>query len=60
MTLKDFKISAVDTSKGLTLGEVKTETAEKISAKAQGACGMGYECAGGGGRCGMSYNCAGQ
>lgn len=45
MTLKDFKISAVDTSKGLTLGE--QEIFNNVHSKAYGACGAGYECAGG-------------
>lgn len=58
MLLKDFKISSVDTSKGLTLGEYKAE--EKVKAKAYGTCGMSLDCSGGGGQCGMGLKCAGQ
>lgn len=59
MSIKDFKISAVDAAKGLSIGEYKNAT-EKIQPKAHGRCGMAYNCSGGGGQCGMSYNCAGQ
>ncbi|MBQ6975368.1 MAG: hypothetical protein IJS81_12480 [Selenomonadaceae bacterium] len=59
MSIKDFKISAVDSSKGLSIGEYK-DAADEILAKADGKCGMSYNCSGGGGECGMSYNCAGQ
>ena len=58
MSIKDFKISAVDASKGLMLGEEK-DTAEKSQPKVYGVCGAGYKCAGGGGQCGAGYQCAG-
>ncbi len=59
MSIKDFKISAADASKGLTVGEYKDAT-EKVQAKVQGMCGAGLNCAGGGGMCGAGLNCAGQ
>lgn len=43
MSIKDFKISAVDTSKGLALGEYKAE--EKVQAKADGRCSYGSSAA---------------
>ena len=48
MSIKDFKISAVDSSKGLSIGEYK-DAADEILAKADGKCGMSYNCSGGGG-----------
>ena len=54
MSIKDFKISAVDSSKGLSIGEYKEMS------KADGKCGMSLDCSGGGGECGMSLKCAGQ
>lgn len=56
MSIKDFKLSAVDASAGLSLGEY----ADKIvDSKAYGYCGGGVQCAGGGGMCGGGVNCAG-
>lgn len=60
MSIKDFKISAVDSSKGLSIGEYKDAAEEKILSKADGRCGVGMNCAGGGGQCGVGMNCAGQ
>ena len=57
MSLKDFKISAVDSSQGLSLGEYSIS--EKISAKANGRCGYGAGCSGGGGQCGYGAGCSG-
>lgn len=57
MSLKDFKLSAVDASQGLSLGECAIS--EKISAKVHGTCGGGFNCAGGGGQCGGGFNCPG-
>ena len=55
MSLKYFKISAFDASKGLLLGEIKIENAEeKNQSKVYGACGYGMHCSGGGGQCGYS------
>ncbi|MBQ7704688.1 MAG: hypothetical protein IJT73_04560 [Selenomonadaceae bacterium] len=57
MTLKDFKLSAVDSSKDLTLGEVKNS--ENIQSVARGYCGAGGGCSGGGGMCGAGGGCSG-
>ena len=57
MSLKDFKISAIDFSKGLSLGEFfKSDDSQS---KVHGVCGSGWNCTGGGGRCGSSWNCSG-
>ena len=56
MSIKDFKID-FDSKAGLAFGEHKAE--ENVQAKAQGMCGTGYQCAGGGGQCGTGYRCAG-
>jgi len=57
MSIKDFKISAVDTSKGLALGEYNAE--EKVQAKADGRCSYGSSCSGGSGQCSYGSNCGG-
>ena len=57
MSIKDFKISAVDTSKGLALGKYKAE--EKVQAKADGRCSYGSSCSGGSGQCSYGSNCGG-
>ena len=46
MSIKDFKISAVDSSKGLSIGEYKDAADEKVLSKADGRCGVGMNCAG--------------
>ena len=56
MSIKDLKISALDASKGLTIGEYNNITAK---VQAYGQCGAGLNCAGGGGQCGAGLNCAG-
>ena len=58
MSITDFKISAIDSSKGLSLGEYATNS-ENVKAKAYGNCGFGAGCAGGGGQCGFGSGCAG-
>ena len=57
MSIKDFKISAIDSSKGLSLGQYKISSSE--NSKAYGACGFNSNCAGGGGKCGFNSSCAG-
>ena len=56
MSIKDFKID-FDAQKSLALGEYKAD--ENIQAKAQGMCGTGLQCAGGGGQCGFGVRCTG-
>ena len=59
MSIKDFKGVAFDSKSGLTLGEHKADNTNDAQSKAQGICGSGFNCAGGGGYCGGGFNCAG-
>ena len=57
MSIKDFKISAVDASAGLSLGEY--EISSTANAKANGRCSYGSNCGGGGGQCSYGSACSG-
>lgn len=57
MSLKDFKISAVDMSTGLALGEYAIS--DLVDAKANGRCSYGSDCGGGGGQCSYGSACSG-
>lgn len=60
MSIKDFTVADFDTQTGLTLGESKVDEATNdAQPKAQGRCGFGAGCAGGGGQCGFGAGCAG-
>lgn len=56
MSIKDFTAD-FDARAGLALGECKAD--DSAQAKAQGRCGFGAGCAGGGGQCGFGAGCAG-
>ena len=58
MSIKDFAAD-FDPKTSLALGECKVEDATQTQSKAQGACGFGVGCAGGGGQCGFGVRCAG-
>lgn len=59
MAIKDFA-AEFDAQAGLTFGEYKTDDAtDAAQSKAQGMCGTGYRCSGGGGMCGTGYQCSG-
>ena len=57
MSLKDFKISEIDASAGLSLGEYKILTVS--DARANGRCSYGADCGGGGGQCSYGSTCSG-
>ena len=57
MSIKDFKISAIDASKGLSLGKYKNYGFE--NSKANGRCSYGSDCGGGGGQCSYGSSCSG-
>lgn len=60
MSIKDFTVADFDTQTGLTLGESKVDEAtDDAQSKAQGMCGTGLNCTGGGGQCGTRLRCAG-
>lgn len=50
-------VTEVNNNDGFLLGKYVVSV---DMATADAACGMSYNCSGGGGSCGMSYNCAGQ
>ena len=56
MSIKDFAAD-FDARTGLALGECKAD--DSAQAKAQGMCGGGLNCAGGGGRCSYGSRCSG-
>ena len=58
MSITDFKISSIDSSKGLSLGKYATNS-ENVNSKAYGACGFNSNCSSGGGQCGFDSSCAG-
>lgn len=60
MSIKDFAVE-FDAQAGLMLGQTVADetTDDNAQSKAQGMCGTGYRCTGGGGMCGTGYRCAG-
>lgn len=59
MKLEQFEMSVFSAGEVLKIGQAIVNENRQIPSGAQGRCGMGFDCGGGGGKCSTSMNCGG-
>lgn len=59
MKLEQFEMSVFSVGEGLKIGQAIVNENRQTPSEAQGRCGSGFNCSGGGGQCGSGFNCGG-